>query len=59
MKMIPGILVVLGLIALVIAAIGRIIGNPHLVMGLTVVGVLLVANTLFTMAILAKLFEKK
>jgi len=28
-------------------------------MGLTVVGVLLVANTLFTMAILAKLFEKK
>lgn len=59
MKNVLYVLLGLGILLLLVAVVGRFVGNPGLVKGFKVVNVILVANTMFLLAILAKLFEKK
>ncbi len=59
MKAAANILMVLGLLLLLFAAVGRFMGQPGFVLGIKVISVITVANTLFMLAILSKLSEKK
>jgi hypothetical protein len=58
-KILTNTLAVLGLIVLLVAIGGRLIGNPSLVYGLRVINVIIVANTLLLLAVLNKLILEK
>lgn len=54
------VLVIIGLIVLIVAASSRfIVGRPYLLLGVRALSLLAISNTLFVLAVLAKLFEKK
>jgi len=54
------VLVIIGLIVLIVAASSRfIVGRPYLLLGVRALSLLAISNTLFILAALAKLFEKK
>ncbi len=54
------VLVAFGLVVLLVAASSRfILGRPHLLLGVKALSLLAISNTLFLMAVLVKLFEKK
>ncbi|MDD2689916.1 MAG: hypothetical protein PHT41_07195 [Candidatus Omnitrophica bacterium] len=59
MKVVAKILTILGLLTLVFALLGRFLGQPGFVLGIRIISVITIANTLFMMAILIKLSEKK
>jgi hypothetical protein len=52
-------LIVVGLLLLFVALVGRFSGNPGLVKGLRIMNVIICANTMLLLAILVKLLEKK
>lgn len=59
MKSLTYVLIAVGFLLLVIAVVGRFVGQPHIVMGVAPKTVIEVANSAFAIAILSKLFEKK
>jgi uncharacterized membrane protein len=59
MKMLPNILAVIGLLLLLVTLVGKFAGNPNTVMHYKLTSIVLLANTAFLLAILAKLSEKK
>ncbi|MBN1913437.1 MAG: hypothetical protein JW788_03460 [Candidatus Omnitrophica bacterium] len=59
MKKIPELLATLGIILLLLALVGRFLGNPARVAYIRITTVVLFANTAFLLAILSKLLEKK
>lgn len=59
MKVVSIILVIVGVLILVGAAIGRFTGDQGLIVGFKVMNVVIVANTVLLSAVLVKLFEKK
>lgn len=59
MKMLSNILVVIGLVLLVIAVVGKFIGDPHMVIHMRLVTVIVVANTALLLAIITRCTEKK
>ena len=58
MKGLSNTLLVIGVLICALAAIGRFYGNPGLVMGFRTMNLLLLANTLFLLAIIVKDFKK-
>jgi len=59
MKQLPNVLLAIGVILLLLAAVGRFVGNPYRVLDLKVVTMILLGNTAVLLAVAAKLFEKK
>jgi len=60
MKTVSNILVVLGLIVLCMTAVFRFfLGSPFLLLGVRSLSLLIIANTLFLLAIIARPCEKK
>lgn len=59
MKAAAKILTILGLLTIVLAVLGRFLGQPGFVLGIRIISVITIANTLFILAILTKLSEKK
>jgi hypothetical protein len=59
MKIVANILIILGLALLALLIVGRLVGNPQVVMGKSIIRLALLDNTIFLLAILAKLLEKK
>lgn len=59
MKVLEKILVLIGLGILLLAALGKIFGRPQSAVGIKIISLIIVANTVFLLAILAKLCEKK
>jgi len=59
MKNMPYLLAAIAAVVLILAALGKLIGDPHVAFGFAVQNVVLAANTLLSLAILCKLFEKK
>lgn len=60
MKKASNLLVALGLVVLVVAAISRfIIGQPFLLLGVRALSLIAIANTTFLLALILKLSEKK
>ncbi len=59
MKGMPTLLVMLGVIVLFVALLSRFMGPHTQVMGIRNFSFLVLSNTIFSLAILAKLFEKK
>jgi hypothetical protein len=59
MKKLPELFVVLGVFFLIVAVSGRYIGCCYKIMGIRVISYIMMAQTTFLLAILAKLFEKK
>ncbi len=54
------ILVILGFMLLIVAASSRfVIGRPYMLLGVRALSLLLISNTLFILAILVKVFNKK
>jgi hypothetical protein len=59
MKVMPNVLTGIGIVMLVVAVAGIFSANPSRVDHIKVTTVVLGADTLFLLAILAKLFDKK
>lgn len=59
MKKLPDILLVIGALLLFLLAVGKLVGSVSAVMHDRIVDITLFSNTVFLLAILAKLFEKK
>jgi hypothetical protein len=60
MEKLAKIFMVIGLLILVIAGISRfMIGRPYVLLGIKTLSLIVIANTLFLMAILVKIFNKK
>jgi hypothetical protein len=59
MKKLAGILIILGLVFVITAIIGRYVGSPYNVLGFMPFEFVIFASALFLLAILIKLFEKK
>lgn len=59
MKAVANILMVAGLLLLLFALVGRFLGHPGFILGIKVISVIIVANTLLMLAVLAKVSEKK
>lgn len=60
MEKLAKILIAAGLLILAIAAISRfMIGRPYVLLGIKTLSLIVIANTLFLMAILVKVFNKK
>jgi hypothetical protein len=59
MKIITNILIILGVLLLIIAGLGKFLGRPHLAQGVRLISLIILANTAFLIAILIKLTEKK
>jgi len=59
MKKLPDILLVIGALLLFLLAAGRLVGSTSPVMHDRIIDITLFSNTVFLLAILAKLFEKK
>ncbi len=59
MKVLMYILIVIGLLLLLGAVVGRLIGDPNALLGRSVRNLMVDADTVFLLAILVKLFEKK
>ncbi len=60
MEKLAKVFIVVGLLILVIAAVSRfIVGRPYLLLGIRTLSLIVIANTLFLMAILIKIFGKK
>jgi hypothetical protein len=59
MKNLANVFTIVGLILLVGAGVGRLVGKPHVFMGVQIISVILLANTALLFAVLAKLSEKK
>jgi len=54
MKGLANILVLVGVLLLIAAVVGRVVGNPRLLIGLKVMNVVLVANTCLVLALVLK-----
>jgi len=59
MKALSAILSIVGILILLVAVFGRFKGDPGMVVGVQVMNMILVANTVLLLAVLVKLFEKK
>ena len=59
MKTLSTILVVVGVVLLLVAVVGGVSANPSRVFHIKISSVILVANTAFLLAILAKMCDKK
>ena len=59
MKALSVILVIIGLLLVVGAVLGKLIGDPITFVGRNVINILIFANTALLLAIVVKLFEKK
>jgi hypothetical protein len=60
MCMVSKVLVVIGCVFLIVAAVNRfIVGQPYILLGVRALSLLALANTAFLLAILVKLSEKK
>ena len=59
MNKLVNILIVIGLLLLVAAGVGRIIGRPQTFIGVKVISLIVLANSALLLAILAKLSIKK
>lgn len=59
MRIIANTLILLGVLLLIISGVGKLLGRPHLVLGLRLISMITLANTAFLIAILIKLTEKK
>ena len=59
MRILFNVLVVAGGLLLLGAVAGRFMGHPNVVVGLKVMNVVLLANTVLLLAIIIKLSEKK
>lgn len=60
MEKLAKIFIAVGFLILVVAAISRfMIGRPYVLLGIKTLSLIVIANTLFLMAILVKLFGKK
>jgi hypothetical protein len=59
MKKIGLILVSAGVLLLILAIGGKFVGKPGIVLGFKVMNIILLANTVLLLALVAKTFEKK
>ena len=59
MKWLSNSLAIIGLVILAFATIGRFSGNPGAVIGMKIMSLMLLANTMFLLAILVKDLGKK
>jgi hypothetical protein len=60
MEKLARIFIALGFLILVIAAISRfMIGRPFVLLGIKTLSMIVISNTLFLLAIVIKIFEKK
>lgn len=60
MKALPNILVGLGLLLLIFAAVTRFfVGRPYGLLGVRALSLIALSNTVFLLAIIVKIFEKK
>lgn len=57
MKAVANIFVAIGLVLTVIAIAGRLSGQPGVIKGYRVMSILLVANTCYLIALVAKVFS--
>jgi hypothetical protein len=60
MCLVSKILIALGCVFLVVAAVNRfIVGQPYILLGVRALSLIALANTAFLLAVLVKLSEKK
>jgi hypothetical protein len=59
MKVLMSFFILTGVVLLLGALIGRLVGNPHIFVGVRVLNLIILSNNAFSLAILIKLFEKK
>lgn len=60
MEKLAKVFVAAGFLILVVAAISRFaIGRPYVLLGIKTLSLIVISNTLFLLAILIKIFEKK
>ena len=60
MEKLTKILIAVGLLILVVAAISRfMIGRPYVLLGIRTLSMIVISNTLFLLAILIKISNKK
>ncbi len=60
MEKLAKFLIAVGFLILVVAAISRfVIGRPYVLLGIRTLSLIVIANTLFSIAILTKIFGKK
>ena len=59
MRLLEKCLVVLGFLLLIIAALNKLFGRPHIASGVRLISLIILANTAFLLAILSKFCEKK
>ena len=60
MEKLAKILIAVGFLILVVAAISRfVIGRPYVLLGIRTLSLIVIANTLFLIALLIKISEKK
>jgi len=59
MKIVTYTLIIIGLALLAVAIFGKLIGNPHKVLGSSPLAAICLANAVLSIGIICKLFEKK
>lgn len=60
MEKLAKIFIIVGIAILAVAAVSRfVIGRPYVLLGIRTLSMLVIANTLFLLSILIKLFGKK
>jgi hypothetical protein len=59
MKIVACVFVVIGVILLIIAGLGKLLGNPHLVLGTEPKSIVALANSALLLGLSANIFTKK